>query len=113
MVSTTPHVHDTAPADSPGAGVTDHAPAVAGRSARLAHPYLEGAPLASAVVAGPAHPLVFANARFRALGDGVGVRAEVGAPVVDALPSTVREPLNQVLDRVRRDGIAVRSADLG
>ena len=94
------------------AHVDDAVPAAAGGSILL-QSYLERAPLPSAVVSGPAHALVFANAAFRELSERLGAQAETGVPVMDALPSVAHEGLDALLDRVRRDGVAVHDAHLG
>ncbi|HWZ59255.1 MAG TPA: ATP-binding protein [Gemmatimonadaceae bacterium] len=91
----------------------DQTPADVDPSVGFARRYLEHAPAASAVVSGAAHALVFANAAFRHLSEDAAAHAEVGVPIGDTLPSGAREGVVALLDRVRRDGIAVRDARAG
>jgi signal transduction histidine kinase len=93
--------------------IEDDVPATAEGSIRLLRSYLERAPLPSAVVSGAAHAIVFANGAFRELSERLGAQTEAGLPVVDALPSAAYEGLGSLLDRVRRDGVAVHDAHLG
>ncbi len=113
MVTIPRHPADVAPAGGPIAYVDDRVAAAMEESVRLAHAHLECAPLPSAVVSGAAHVLVFANAAFRQLSEAAAARADIGVPIVDALPSAEHEGLNGLLDRVRCDGVAVQDAHLG
>ncbi len=113
MVTVTPHPPRLAPVGSPVASLERCVPTASEESVRLAHAHLECAPLPSAVVSGAAHVLVFANAAFRRLSETAGGRADCGAPIEDALPSAEYEGLKGLLDRVRRDGVAVHDAHLG
>ena len=74
--------------------------------------YLEDAPAASAVVSGAAHALVFGNAAFRHFSDSADAYA-VGVPIATTLPPGARAGMQTLLDRVRRDGVAVRDARVG
>jgi signal transduction histidine kinase len=82
-------------------------------SIALARRYLEYAPAASAVVSGAAHGLVFANATFRRLAEDGLAAADVGIPIVDMVPAGAQTGLTACLDRVRRDGAALRDSPLG
>jgi hypothetical protein len=92
-------------AGGPSGLAPDGDPAIA-----AARRYLEYAPVAAAVVSGAAHGLVFANATFRQLAEDAGTRADVGLPVVETLPAGARTGLTALLNRVRRDGMALRDA---
>jgi len=113
MVRTTPHLQQPALAGALFAPMTYGPAADADGSIRLAHEFLERAPMPLAVVSGAAHALVHANAAFRELSETASVQADVGVPITDALPPGAREGLDALLDRVRRDGIPARNAHLG
>ena len=76
----------------------------------------EHAPVAVAVVTGPAHTLVYANPALRRLGAGeestephAEVWTGVGTPAADAFPPTCAGVIVALLDAARRVGGAVRS----
>jgi signal transduction histidine kinase len=109
----TPHSQESVMASAPSSPMTRREPTDTHGSVRLAHQYLEYAPVPLAVVSGAAHVLVHANAAFRQLSDTGGARAGIGVPIVDTLPSGARDGVDALLDRVRRDGKAVHNAHLG
>ncbi len=69
--------------------------------------------MAAAIVSGAAHGQVVTNAEFRRMSADVGAYADIGDPIADALPADVRDDVNALLDRVRRDGVAVHHARVG
>jgi signal transduction histidine kinase len=79
-------------------------------SLELVRRYLEHAPVASAVVSGAAHVIVVANAAFRYLSQSAEAGAAPDVPLADTLPRGAQAGVLALLDRVRRDGIAVRNA---
>jgi signal transduction histidine kinase len=83
----------------------DDAPG-AGSALPDVHRYLERSPVASAVVAGAAHQLVFTNAAFRRMCAGAGAYASIGEGIGQAIPAEARSQLHTLLDGVR-DGCAM------
>ena len=66
------------------------------------------------MVSGAAHGVVFANTAFRALSARAGARSpDTGVPVIETLPLAACEGLPAILNRVRRDGMAVHNGRLG
>ena len=74
--------------------------------------YLERSPVASAVVAGPAHQLVFMNAAFRGMSAGADASASIGEEIGQAIPAAARSQLRTLLDGVRGDGAMVHDVRL-
>ena len=70
--------------------------------------YLEHAPFAVAVVRGPEHMLVHANAAFRRLGALRTVAS--GDPITAGSSVGTARELGALLDQVRRDGMVAREA---
>jgi signal transduction histidine kinase len=75
--------------------------------------YLEGSPVASAVVAGPTHELVFMNAAFRQMSAGTDTSAALGEQIGQATPPEARAELHALLDGVRGGGGMVHDIRLG
>ena len=84
------------------------APATTPDYADWASRYLEDAPLAVAVVRGPEHTLVYANAAFRWLGSPRG--EAIGRPIKESLEPAAASELEDLFDEVRRDGVVARDA---
>jgi signal transduction histidine kinase len=82
-------------------------------SLELVRRYLEHAPVASVVVSGAAHVIVVANAAFRYMSQTAQAGAAPDVPLADTLPRGAQAGVLTLLDRVRRDGIAVRNARIG
>jgi signal transduction histidine kinase len=74
--------------------------------------YLERSPVASAVVAGPTHQLVFMNAAFRGMSAGADASASIGEEIGQAIPAAARSQLRTLLDGVRGDGAMVHDVRL-
>jgi signal transduction histidine kinase len=92
-------------------------PSVSGPAAGPALPYLRrylgGSPVASAVVAGAAHELVFMNAAFRQISVGPDTSAAIGEQIGHAVPPGARSELHTLLDGVRSGRGMVHDVRLG
>jgi signal transduction histidine kinase len=75
--------------------------------------YLERSPVASAIVAGVAHELVYMNAAFRRMSAGAAASASIGEGIGQAIPAQARSQLHALLDGVRGGGGMVHDAPLG
>jgi PAS domain S-box-containing protein len=89
------------------AGVVKRADAIQARNRDLAEErdrfrrMFEQAPGFVAVVGGPRHVFLMANAAYRRL---IGERELIGKPVADAVPEVVEQGFIELLDRVREEG---------
>jgi signal transduction histidine kinase len=75
--------------------------------------YLERSPVASAIVTGVAHELVYMNAAFRRMSAGAAASATIGEGIGQAIPAQARSQLYALLDGVRGGGGMVHDAPLG
>jgi signal transduction histidine kinase len=107
-METRSHVSQSVPAAAPAGPRVGVGPALP-----YMRRYLEGSPVASAVVAGATHELVFVNAAFRRMSAGTDTSAAIGEQIGQAVPPAARSELNALLDGVRGGGGMVHDVRLG